>query len=266
MIERLHAIVLAQYDTGDTSEIVHVLSAEQGPLSIVAKGSRNPKSRVRALLQPLALLELSVARREDADIATLREASVVRAHSEMATNLQRLAHACLIAETAALCSTPHHAAHAQVELVTRATDDLAECEPALLGARTAQWLLLVLEESGHAPQLAEELLAPWAGPTRPLMFWLDVERGRVHAEHAQPVQPPEWPLTPARVGHYPLPPEGVRAIYDAMRNPVPPPLDPPEGLRGTLANQLIEALLNHLQHYLSRGVRSAKFWRSMLGR
>jgi DNA repair protein RecO (recombination protein O) len=266
MIERLHAIVLAQYDTGDTSEIVHVLSAEQGPLSIVAKGSRNPKSRVRALLQPLALLEMSVARREDSDIATLREASLVRAHSELGTNLQRLAHACLIAETASLCSTPHQPAHAQVELVTRATDELAECDLAMLGARTAQWLLLVLEESGHAPQLADELLAPWAGPTRPLMFWLDVERGRVHAEHPQPILPPEWPFIPARVGHYPLPPEGVRAIYDAMQNPVPPPLDPPEELRGALAHQLIEALLHHLQHHVSRGVRSAKFWRSMRGK
>lgn len=263
MIERLHVIVLAQYDTGDTSEIVHVLSAEQGPLSIVAKGSRNPKSRVRALLQPLALLEMSVARREDADIATLREASLVRAHSELTTNIQRLAHACLIAETAALCSTPHQPAHAQVELVTRATDDLAECDLAVLGARTAQWLLLVLGESGHAPQLAEALLTPWAGESRPRVFWLDVERGRVHAEYPQPIMPPEWPMQPARVGQYPLPPEGVRAIYDALQSPHPPPLDPPDELRGARATQLIEALLHHLQHHVSRGVRSAKFWRSI---
>ncbi|MEL7310650.1 MAG: DNA repair protein RecO [Pseudomonadota bacterium] len=59
------AWVLHRRDFRDSSQIVELLTAEHGRVSVVAKGIKRPKSRLRGLLQPFRLLRVSwVAKRE----------------------------------------------------------------------------------------------------------------------------------------------------------------------------------------------------------
>ncbi|MEL7362835.1 MAG: recombination protein O N-terminal domain-containing protein, partial [Bacteroidota bacterium] len=45
MIVRTDAVVLRTLDYGETSQIVALFAREHGLLSVIAKGSRRPKSR-----------------------------------------------------------------------------------------------------------------------------------------------------------------------------------------------------------------------------
>ncbi len=59
----------------DSSSILDVLSRDQGRLSLVARGSRSPKSRLKGLLRPFLPLELSWVMRSDLGTLTGAELS-----------------------------------------------------------------------------------------------------------------------------------------------------------------------------------------------
>ena len=64
-VQLMPAWVLHRRDFRDSSQIVELLTAEHGRISLVAKGIKRPKSRLRGLLQPFRELRVSwVARRE----------------------------------------------------------------------------------------------------------------------------------------------------------------------------------------------------------
>lgn len=259
MITRLHAVVLGVYDTGESSEVAHVLSAEHGPISVMAKGARRRHSNVAAALQPLALAELTVHMHEDSDIATLREACSVHAHSEFSTNPSRLAAGSVLAEVASAGCIAHQPAREMVELLVRSLDDLAVSPDEALDARMALWLLRILSVSGHSPAISEDVLARRGAP-RPSVFWLELGRGRVTLDGSQPTTPPSWPLLPAREDHYPLPPEAVRLIHESRGgggDASAGRLDPAR------ARQLVTGLILHAEHHLDRRLRAARFWKSV---
>ncbi len=259
MIARLNAIVLGVYDSGESSEVAHVLSAEHGPLSIMAKGARRAKSQVAAALQPLALTELTVHMHEDADIATLRDAATLHAHPEFAEQPARLACGAVIAEVAAACCMAHQSAREMVELVVRGLDDLASAAPASIDARTALWLLRILAASGHSPAIDPAVLAHRSDP-KPRVFWLEISRGRVTLDGSQPLHAPAWPLMAAREDYFPLPPEAVRLLHSCAAGGEDAAL---ARLHPPLAQQLVRGLMLHAEHHLDRRLRSARFWNSV---
>lgn len=64
-VQLMPAWVLHRRDFRDSSQVVELLTAEHGRISLVAKGIKRPKSRLRGLLQPFRELRVSwVARRE----------------------------------------------------------------------------------------------------------------------------------------------------------------------------------------------------------
>ncbi len=259
MIARLHAVILGVFDTGESSGVAHVLTAERGPLSVIAKGARRGRAPVAASLQPLALAELTVHMHEDSEMVTLREASAVHAHPEFAREPARLACGALVAEVAAASCLSHQPAHEMLETLVRALDDLAAAPSGSIDARGALWMLRILAASGHAP-IIDPVVLSHRGTPRPRMFWLEVSRGRVTLDGSQPSSPPQWPLLPAREGHFPLPPEAVRLIHestgergDRAASNVPPPG----------ARQLLRGLVLHAEHSLERRIRSARFWESL---
>jgi DNA repair protein RecO (recombination protein O) len=64
-VEQQAAFILHHRPFRDTSQILDVLSREYGKLSLVARGSRAPKSRLRGILRPFLPLAMSWVQRSD---------------------------------------------------------------------------------------------------------------------------------------------------------------------------------------------------------
>lgn len=76
------AYILNARPYGDTSLLIEALSREHGRVGLVAKGARGPKSKTRALLQPLRPLLLSW--NESGDLGGLTGAEALGAPPELA--------------------------------------------------------------------------------------------------------------------------------------------------------------------------------------
>ncbi len=85
-------VVLRTLRLGETSQIVSVLSAGHGRVKLVAKGSRNLRSRLRALLEPGNELELVFYAHPRRELWLLKEASLRRAALTGVGSLPKLSH------------------------------------------------------------------------------------------------------------------------------------------------------------------------------
>jgi DNA repair protein RecO (recombination protein O) len=64
-VQQQAAFILHHRPFRDTSQILDVLSREHGKLSLVARGSRGPKSKLRGVLRPFMPLSMSWVQRTD---------------------------------------------------------------------------------------------------------------------------------------------------------------------------------------------------------
>jgi hypothetical protein len=254
------AIILKSHETGETSEVLHVITEEHGHLSLYAKGLRSPKGKLRGVLQPLALVEVSYALAEGADIATLRGASPIRHPGGLTSDFERLTLGLILAEVAGVHAEPGAPAGAIFAALLAALEGLEpETTHRPLGA-TALGLGLILLAAGRLPAPTEVLRKPWpAGEQKPRCFWLDLEEGVIGLGERQPVREPEWPWHPARDARYfPLPPKAVRFLYELGEDRAPSEMPRPCSV------QLVEGLLRFVEWHHGGALKAAGFWRQTL--
>ena len=263
-IERFPAIIMQAYETGETSEVLHVFCGAFGRLSVMAKGLRNPKNRLRGILQPMASVELTVYLKEMSEMATLKEAAPMDPRDGLRGDLERLSLGSLLLEIAAGCCEVHQESgvmFAVLEAALGALDPGCAQPPA---TAALHHLIRVLAVAGYEPSIEPDLLRPWTGGEKPRVFWLDVAEGRIHANRPQP-KVVSWPWLPGpQTPEFPLPSEAVRALFENQRTELEnlgtlPALETPH------AQQFIEGLVRLVQYHLDHPIRSARFWRSIAG-
>lgn len=261
-LHTIRALILQTYDTGDTSEVLRVFTPDFGRLSVMAKGLRNPKNRLAGILQPLSTVEIGISLREGADMGTLREASAGRERPTLRADLERLALGALVAEIASESCEVAQGSEGMYALLEQALDALDGDGPASTIA--VHHLIRALTLAGYEPHIDGRLLAPWPeGLPRPVLFWLDLAEGRVHADHPQPGGAPRWPFRVSdSAPEVPIPPEAVRALYTNQITETADLAGLPEIPPGH-ATQFIEAIVRLAQYHLGHPIRSARFWRSM---
>jgi DNA repair protein RecO len=86
-----HGVVLRAYKLRETSQIVCVLGLEQGRLRLVAHGSRGPRHKFGASLEPGSEIDLVFSRGPGRDLGTLREAVLKRSWLAGAARLDIMA-------------------------------------------------------------------------------------------------------------------------------------------------------------------------------
>jgi len=72
------ALVLRTYKTGETSQVVVLLTRERGKVRAIAKGSRGPRSRLQSALEPLSEVRVTLYGREGAELYRLGQCELVR--------------------------------------------------------------------------------------------------------------------------------------------------------------------------------------------
>lgn len=90
MIVRTDAVVLRAIDYGETSQIVSLITRRHGRISVIAKGSRRPKSRFGSTLQPMAYVQVVYYHKPGRDLQTLKEAAHVRLFPGIAADVERI--------------------------------------------------------------------------------------------------------------------------------------------------------------------------------
>jgi DNA repair protein RecO (recombination protein O) len=79
-LTKQEGIVLGRRDFGETSRIAVIYTRGAGKIQVNAKGARKPKSKFGAALEPLTRLEVVYYHRENKDLYTLSEVSIITSH------------------------------------------------------------------------------------------------------------------------------------------------------------------------------------------
>jgi DNA repair protein RecO (recombination protein O) len=90
MITRTDAVVLRALDYGETSQIVTLYTRQHGRVSVMARGSRRPKSRFGSTLQPMSYVQAVYYHKAGRDLQTLKEASHVHLLRSLSADVAKL--------------------------------------------------------------------------------------------------------------------------------------------------------------------------------
>lgn len=93
-----HAIVLRARPLGEKDRILTLFCAEKGRISAVAKGARNPKSKLSGLAQPFVLARFLLAKGRSLDIVS--QAQIESAHQNLLGDLFKTSWASFACELA----------------------------------------------------------------------------------------------------------------------------------------------------------------------
>lgn len=255
-------LVLEGFQTGNTSEVIHALSPRLGRLSIYARGLNRKSSPLRGILQPLSQVEVTMNLREEGEMATLRDAALLKDRGGLAQDLERFSLALLLVEAGWLSTHPGQESPRHYEIVLHGLDQLEPTSPISAPNAVCHSILELIVEGGYTPDLDRGILQSWPkGKKRPLCFWLDLESGLVHATHPQPGESIDWNhFVGDKKGCAPLPPEAVRVLWEFLNWRALPPL------AGDHAGAFLDALIRYLEYHQEGHLRSAQFWRKMQGR
>jgi DNA repair protein RecO (recombination protein O) len=103
---KIEGVVLRRRNLGEADRLVTVLSRDRGKLTVVARGSRRPKSRLGGRLEPSSRVRALVAEGRSLDIVS--QVEVLDAHAALRQDLDRMGAAAIVLELADLAVAEGH--------------------------------------------------------------------------------------------------------------------------------------------------------------
>lgn len=146
------AIVLSALRYSETSKIVRLATRDFGVQSAIAKGALRPKSRFGAALQLLSEGQALLHMKEHRELHLLTVFDVRQLHVGLATDLERYAIACALAEVM-LRFAPADAHPESFELLRRALSELEAAAQANVEAMGLRLLWQLVSVLGFAPSI-----------------------------------------------------------------------------------------------------------------
>jgi DNA repair protein RecO (recombination protein O) len=240
---RDEAIVLRKLDYGEADRIFTLLTREHGKVGAIAKGVRRTSSKLASALELFSHIDVQLARGRGAlDVIT----QVVRMPGHrLEADVERTAHAGLIAELADRVCEDRHPVEGVFELTNFALQELAlESDP-----RRASMYFLVraLDLLGYAPQLDGCANCERQLPAAPAAF-VPPLGGFLCPDCIQPGMT-EVPAAGLKVLR--LMAAGDIELYRRLK------------LEGGLVDILENVLEAQLEHHLDRQLKSIRFLRQM---
>lgn len=239
---RDQAVVLRKLDYGEADRIYTLLTREHGKLGALARGVRKPASRLGPALELYGRVDVLLAHGRSLDIVTQVERMP---GPRLTAEVERTAHAALIAEVADRVCEDRHVVEGVFELTVLALEELArEQQPR---RASAYFLGQALELLGFGPELARcascgsplaEAPAPFAPPAGGFLC-------------AECTLPGMIPVSVSAIKVLRLVAAGEIDLYRRLRLP-----------DAVLAE--VEAVLEaQLEHHLDRRLKSLTFLRQM---
>ena len=197
--------MLRKYDYSESSQILRLLTRGSGMLSVLAKGSKKPKSTFGGALDLFYLGRALVLRRPSSGLSLLTAFHVTESHPGLRTNLSRLYAAEHLSEILTGMTQEEEPHPELFDLVTGtigllATADESDVTPLLCSAE-----LKVLSELGFAPSL--DICASCGKKAEPPGIALSVTAGGVLCAECRNREPGRTDVTPGLLS-------GLRALAE----------------------------------------------------
>jgi len=147
------AVVLSKLDYGDSSVIVSLYTNENGKLSAILKGGRNPKSKLSLIVDPLNYLEVILYNKTSRDVQILTEADIKGHFPSIKSDLEKLKYAHSVMELIKNLTVDHEVNHKLFHGIVRILELIEEeKEPPSLSF--GRFFLFFLREMGYELQFS----------------------------------------------------------------------------------------------------------------
>jgi DNA repair protein RecO (recombination protein O) len=118
--QRTEAVILRATDFGESDRIVHLFTREFGRVRGVAKGAKRSLKRFVGSLELLARVDLRFFEKKTADLVRIETATLQDQFPGIRGDLDRFAHACVIAEIVTLATGERETHRALYDTLVRA--------------------------------------------------------------------------------------------------------------------------------------------------
>jgi DNA repair protein RecO (recombination protein O) len=239
---RDRAVVLRKLDYGEADRIYTLLTREHGKVGAIAKGIRRQSSRLAGALEMFGEVDVQLARGRNLDVLT----QAVRIEGpRIAADVERTAHASVIAELADRVTEERHPVDGIFELTVAALRELAlEPEPR---RASAYFMMVALDVLGYAPQLQSCASCERALPEAEAAF-SPAAGGFLCEDCAEP-------------GMHPLPVQALKVLRVMAADGIE--LYRRLKLDSRLMGEVEHVLEAQLEYHLDRQLKSLRFLRQM---
>ena len=90
MIVKTDAVVLRARNLRETSKFLTMYTEAYGKLTVVAKGVRQPKSRLGGVLEPFNIISVVLYKKENRDVHYLSSAEIIEPLWRLTTKIRRV--------------------------------------------------------------------------------------------------------------------------------------------------------------------------------
>ena len=235
--------MLRKLDYGEADRIFTLLTRDHGKVGAIAKGVRRQSSKLGPSLELYSHIDVLLAKgRGELDVV----AQVARIPGyRIEGDVERMAHAALIAELAERVCEDRHPLDGVYELTVSSLDELSrESDPR---RASAYFLMTALDLLGYAPQLVNCASCERPLPARPAPF--SAEAGGFLCERCE--LPSMEPVPLAAIKVLRLMASGDIDMYRRLK------------LDAALLNSIEGVLQAQLEHHLDRRLKSVQFLNQM---
>ncbi|MCP4231119.1 MAG: DNA repair protein RecO [bacterium] len=186
-LTKQEGIVLKRRDFGETSRIAIIYTRDAGKIQVNAKGARKPRSKFGASLEPLTRLEIVYYHRDNKDLYTLSETSIITPNQKIRENPAVSIYGLAMAETLDALTQPEESDGALYRILGRGLLALEQGDlPELV---LTHYLLHLSAAIGFKPGLANhcECGNELGRNRKPALFSLAA--GTVYCEDCSPAVP-----------------------------------------------------------------------------
>lgn len=240
-VYKVSAIVLRRRNLGEADKIVTYLTRERGKLSIVAKGSRKPTSRLAAATELFVYCRLVAATGRNLDVLTQSETR--HPFLGLREDLNRFAHAAYLSEIVDRAVEEHDPHPDLFDLLLAAFYQMESGRDPELVSPT--FIVQAASLLGYQPEL--ETCVRCARPLEEPQLGFSPTLGGLLCSACSQAAPDILPFS-----------QGARVVLRQLRTAETADLDrlrPPRNIR----RQIQEAMEAHLKHHLSTGLKSTDF-------
>lgn len=108
MLVKQTAIVLNSRNFGDSSKIVSVFTRENGKISLIAKGAKNPKNKFGASIAPMSWIEITYYDKHSDNLHLLSSVGCIKPFTKISNSLDHLAIGLMIVESISITHSERH--------------------------------------------------------------------------------------------------------------------------------------------------------------
>ena len=239
---RDQAVVLRKLDYGEADRIYTLLTREHGKVGAIAKGVRKTTSKLAYALGLYAHVDVLLAQGRNLDVVAQAQ---LMPGARLEAEVERTAHAALIAELAERVTEDRHPVDGIYELTVLALEELARDTETRRAS--AYFLSNGLELLGYAPQLTD--CACCSRPLEPAPSAFSPAAGGFLCMDC--AEPGMMLVSVAAIKVLRLMAAGDIALYRRLR------------LEASVLREVETVLEAQLEHHLDRRLKSLEFLRSM---